>query len=430
MSSTEYATLSIAVFAPIPRASVRAITAANTGFFANTRTTGNFQETQNQYANKNVGVASAWLWARDESVRVRNASSRFVNSGRITSQVTPRNKVGFYMDYTVNCSGSAVVKDSGQCRSPGDNWTAAGPGIGPGVFTTSPESGTIWNAPLSIMQATWTSPISSRFLFESGYSDFRAQWGDVRPEGAITNLIPVQEQSNAVNPVTGLRYAPVANYVYRGIQQYGWAVGKTDGWQATASYVTGANSMKFGYEGSYLVEDIQNHGNDLNLAYTLNGGLPVVLQPVASGRGAVNVAQFKGQSADEFRAEDFIVLAPLRPAATAARFNATGEWCVATSGSSIAVTYTWQWSNGEIESDTVFNSRLPWFIAAGEGDGCLDSTARYDLANIAVHEFGHTYGLGHAADGRWETMYPFGFTGETLKRSLGAGDTDGIRARY
>ena len=45
-------------------------------FFANTRTTGNFQETQNQYANKNVGVASAWLWARDENVRVRNASSR------------------------------------------------------------------------------------------------------------------------------------------------------------------------------------------------------------------------------------------------------------------------------------------------------------------------------------------------------------------
>ena len=38
-----------------------------------------------------------------------------------------------------------------------------------------------------------------------------------------------------------------------------------------------------------------------------------------------------------------------------------------TSGSSIAVTYTWQWSNGEIESDTVFNSRLPWFIAVLRG---------------------------------------------------------------
>lgn len=101
-----------------------------------------------------------------------------------------------------------------------------------------------------------------------------------------------------------------------------------------------------------------------------------------------------------------------------------------TGGSSIAVTYTWRWSNGEIESDTVFNSRLAWFIAGSEGDGCFENVVAYDLANIATHEFGHTYGLGHAADGRWETMYPYGFTGETLKRSLAAGDTAGVRSLY
>ena len=97
---------------------------------------------------------------------------------------------------------------------------------------------------------------------------------------------------------------------------------------------------------------------------------------------------------------------------------------------SIAVTTTWRWPNGDIESDTVFNNRLKWFIASAEGDGCLESQARYDLANIATHEFGHTYGLGHPAGARWETMYAFGFRGETLKRSLGAGDRAGIRARY
>ncbi|HET6381176.1 MAG TPA: matrixin family metalloprotease [candidate division Zixibacteria bacterium] len=99
-------------------------------------------------------------------------------------------------------------------------------------------------------------------------------------------------------------------------------------------------------------------------------------------------------------------------------------------GNSIAVTYTWLWSDGAVESDTVFNSRLPWFIAPSEGDGCLENQPRYDLANIATHEFGHTYGLGHAQNGRWETMYPFGFTGETLKRTLGPGDIEGIRAHY
>jgi hypothetical protein len=101
-----------------------------------------------------------------------------------------------------------------------------------------------------------------------------------------------------------------------------------------------------------------------------------------------------------------------------------------TGGSSIAVTYTWQWSNGEIESDTVFNSRLPWFVAGGEGDGCVETQAAYDVANIATHEFGHTYGLGHPANKRWDTMYAYGYTGETLKRSPATGDSTGIDSLY
>ncbi len=101
-----------------------------------------------------------------------------------------------------------------------------------------------------------------------------------------------------------------------------------------------------------------------------------------------------------------------------------------TGGSSIAVTYTWQWSSGEIESDTVFNSRLPWFIAGAEGDGCVETQAKYDVANIATHEFGHTYGLDHASSDRWETMYPYGYTGETAKRSVANGDKAGMAAIY
>jgi len=238
-------------------------------FFANTRTTGNHQETQNQYANKNVGNASAWTWARDEGVRVRNATSRIVNSVRLTSQVTPRNKVGFYADYTVNCSGSSVVKDSGECRSPGNGWTASGPGIGPGVATTSPESGTIWNAPLSIMQATWTSPISNRMLFESGYSDFRARWGDVMPEGAVTNLIPVTEQSTNAD-------VPFANYLYRGwlAQPSQWQKHVT--WRSSLAYVSGSNNLKFGYQAGFMVAKTTTQVAQ-QLSYTFNNGTPIQL---------------------------------------------------------------------------------------------------------------------------------------------------------
>ena len=100
-----------------------------------------------------------------------------------------------------------------------------------------------------------------------------------------------------------------------------------------------------------------------------------------------------------------------------------------TGGSSIAVTYTWQWSNGEIESDTIFNSRLPWAVITAN-DGCNENAPQYDVANIATHEFGHTYGLSHPSGARWDTMYAFGFTGETLKRTLAAGDSNGINALY
>lgn len=101
-----------------------------------------------------------------------------------------------------------------------------------------------------------------------------------------------------------------------------------------------------------------------------------------------------------------------------------------TGGSSIAVTYTWRWTDGSVESDTVFNNRLPWFMATSEGDGCTESVARYDLRNIATHEFGHTYGLDHSVDARFNTMYPYGYTGETLKWSPERGDLDGISAIY
>jgi hypothetical protein len=102
-----------------------------------------------------------------------------------------------------------------------------------------------------------------------------------------------------------------------------------------------------------------------------------------------------------------------------------------TGGTTIAVTYTWSSGNTVLESDTIFNDRLAWSLFPNApADGCDESTAKYDVQSIATHEFGHTYGLDHPNPGRFETMYAYGYTGETLKRSLGAGDSAGINAVY
>src|SRR4051794_17862353 len=112
-------------------------------FFSNVRTVGTEQDVPNLYSNLNGDNPTRWDYVKDPNVKVRNANSKKLVAGRVTWQATPRNKAGFYIDYTKNCTGSSFIPDGGQCRSPGDGWTAAGPGIGPGVATTSPESATI-----------------------------------------------------------------------------------------------------------------------------------------------------------------------------------------------------------------------------------------------------------------------------------------------
>ena len=102
-----------------------------------------------------------------------------------------------------------------------------------------------------------------------------------------------------------------------------------------------------------------------------------------------------------------------------------------TGGQTLAVTYTWRWSTGEIESDTLFNTTFKWANLGAEGDGCYETAGSvYDVGNIATHEFGHTYGLDHPSSARFETMYAYGFSGETLKRSLAVGDRNGANAIY
>ena len=45
-------------------------------------------------------------------------------------------------------------------------------------------------------------------------------------------------------------------------------------WRAAASYVTGAHSIKFGFQGGFLVDDRRNSSNDLNLQLRVNNGVP------------------------------------------------------------------------------------------------------------------------------------------------------------
>jgi hypothetical protein len=229
-------------------------------FFNNVRSYGTYQDIPGLYANANFNDASKWNYAKDPNVKARSAGDKMIEAIRLTSQLTPRNKVGFYWEYQANCTGSALVNTGDRCRDRGDNWIALG------SPTTSPESGNMWPEREKITQATWSSPVTSRLLFEAGVSSFSSKWGGYIPPGAATNLVAVTEQSTAAGVL-----AP--NFTNRG-----WASAPSNNqqhnvWRASLSYVTGAHNVKVGYQAAYEVyRQLQNVDNQLS--YTFNNGVP------------------------------------------------------------------------------------------------------------------------------------------------------------
>jgi hypothetical protein len=95
-------------------------------------------------------------------------------------------------------------------------------------------------------------------------------------------------------------------------------------------------------------------------------------------------------------------------------------------GGTIAANYYWYDRRTKIisENDIIFNSRLPWATSGAPG--------YYDVQNIGTHELGHCLCLNDIYKSYQSemTMYGYGATGETKKRTLEFGDKDGIKYIY
>ena len=236
-------------------------------FFATTRTYGNQSEVPGLYGNLNAGDASKWTYQRDPSLQVRGASGKKVVAVRITSQITPRNKVGFYHDYNLACNGSSFSRDGDQCRQRGDDWIGLGSlgGFAPG----SPESQSLWDDREKIIQGSWTSTVTSKLLLEAGYSTFASLFGGQDPAGSRPDLIAVTEQF--ATPATG---TPVGNFTYRGLDTRTLIEQQPHSWRAAASYVTGSHNIKFGLQGAYNTSKTTALVGDSQLAYRFGNGAP------------------------------------------------------------------------------------------------------------------------------------------------------------
>ena len=225
-------------------------------------------------ANANAFDMSKWLWAPDNSVKARASQGRTMYIGRITAQPTPKHRFSFNHEYQVRCEGTPLKVDTTDgCHSRPADWIAAG------AATTSPEAHTAYfDMPYYVTQGTWSAPMTSKLLLESGYTRFSYYHaggpGQIPPDGIFA--IGVTEQSTVANAANGYTTpVPRANYIYRALSNYADNYGQSNNWRASASYVTGAHSVKVGYQGQLLRNDTLQKINPSGLSYTFNQGVPV-----------------------------------------------------------------------------------------------------------------------------------------------------------
>ena len=195
--------------------------------------------------------------------------------GRLTWQMTSKQKLSFEEHYQQSCG----------C------WEGLG-------ATSAPEATSAFiYTPHYFTQATYTNPLTNKFLLQAGMSLMRAQVqftskGGVDVPGRLT--------------VTDFNLPGVGFYTWGGVAQQFFPVIFDDGdkqrqdnfnWRGAASYITGSHAFKFGAQGLRGTFNTRGHANDgtgKEIGYSLNlfSGFPIQVVQYASpfmANGRINM---------------------------------------------------------------------------------------------------------------------------------------------
>jgi hypothetical protein len=158
---------------------------------------------------------------------------------RLTTQVSPKNKVAFTWDQQTRCSCLAG---------------AGTPSAGVVSATVTPEAGTNFRSPTQrLLHGEWSSPVNNRVLLEAAGVYRVERWGNMPPNAAWSKefISPAQQavlESGALIPVLDLS---------NGRFSHGNFVGYNNNWvansflRATMSYVAGGHQIKGGFSDSF-----------------------------------------------------------------------------------------------------------------------------------------------------------------------------------
>ena len=255
-------------------------------FFGNYRDEGSWATIPGIFANKNFesittpvpNSAAPWTVVPDTSLPARNANSWQIMSMRLTTQLNSRNKLNLFWDEQHPCNGATWTAQGEGCRKPSGNEVFESVFGSPN--TSSPEAGGYSHRFQRVQQATWSSPMTNKLLLEAGVGTYLSRWGtNRRPDSVTADLVRVTEGCSiagcaANGGIPGLNYRSEAPFD-------DWIGAHT--WRASASYVTGAHSMKFGYSGAWHEDQQKNFPNSTYTAYTLQNGSASCADPTNNG---------------------------------------------------------------------------------------------------------------------------------------------------
>jgi hypothetical protein len=243
-------------------------------FFANIRDEGSHRTVPGMFANANAGDPTKWTYVADTSRPAVLAASYRMMAVRLTGQISQNNKIAIFWDEQRPCEGGAAPGfDGNACRVSGDGEVFAGSTAAPtpsASATAAPETAAYRDHGNRVQQAKWTSTMTNRLLLEAGVGTYRSRWGGEEVPGLNTaGLIRVVEQCASGCADNG----NIPNLAYRS-GNWGSDINWPTNWSASASYVLGSQSMKFGYQGGLLYDDRQNFTNSEFLQYRTNNGVP------------------------------------------------------------------------------------------------------------------------------------------------------------
>jgi hypothetical protein len=200
------------------------------------------------FYNQNEFDITKWTYVADTNrPAVSGGRGPIQPNLRVTFQLSQRDKLNLFWDEQISNNS-----------------------LGAGSATSAPETGGLNHGWQRVQQVKWTSTATNKLLLEAGLGTYLSNWNTRERPGNNRDLITVTEQCapSCVNN------GGIANLTYRAQNTWNadWIGAHT--WNAAASYVTGANALKIGYQGAFHADNRSPATGNANMSYRFNNGVP------------------------------------------------------------------------------------------------------------------------------------------------------------